>query len=274
MPLPFQDQVAWITGGGTGLGRYLALELARQGAHVAVSGRRQDKLDEVVSEIERLGRKGMALPLDVCDADAQRAAVARIVVEWGRLDVAVANAGYGVGGDLETLAVPAFERQFEVNLFALLKTVQAALPALRKTGGRLGLVGSVAHTAFAPGYGAYNASKAAVHGFGETLAAELSGTGVSVTLLHPGFVESEIYTVDNQNRPQEGRKDHRPAPFIWPTDRAARSMARALRRRKRVHVFTGHGLFAWYLYRLFPWVMFQVLAYGRRRGLVTQKTTS
>lgn len=271
MPLPFQDQVAWITGGGTGLGRYLALELARQGAHVAVSGRREDRLLEVVAEVEKLGRKGMALPLDVCDADAQRAAVARIEREWGRLDLAVANAGYGVGGELETLAAPAFERQFAVNVFALLKTAQAALPALRKTRGRLGLVGSVAHIAFTPGAGAYTASKAAVHAVGETLAAELSGAGVSVTLLHPGFVESEIHTVDNQNRPQEGKTDHRPLSLMWPTDRAARSMARALRRRKRVHVFTGHGLFAWYLYRLFPGLMFQVLAYAHRRGLVTRK---
>jgi NAD(P)-dependent dehydrogenase (short-subunit alcohol dehydrogenase family) len=241
MAQPFFDQVAWITGGGTGLGRFLALELARQGAHVAVSGRRQDKLDEVVAAVQALGRRALAIPLDVTDAAAQQAAVARIEAELGRLDVAVANAGFGVGGDLETIALPAFERQFRVNVFALLGTVQAALPALRRSGGRLGLVGSVAHTAFAPGYGAYNASKAAVHALGETLAAELSGSGVSVTLLHPGFVESEIYTVDNDNRPREGRRDHRPRQLMWPTDRAARSMARALRRRKRVHVFTGHS---------------------------------
>ena len=88
----FRDRVVWITGAGSGLGRALALEFARQGADVAVSGRREERLLETVAAVEAEGRRGLAVPCDVTDDSAVEAAVSAVIHEFGKLDVAVANA--------------------------------------------------------------------------------------------------------------------------------------------------------------------------------------
>jgi NAD(P)-dependent dehydrogenase (short-subunit alcohol dehydrogenase family) len=248
----FDGKVAWITGGGSGIGRAIALELASEGASVAVSGRRADKLDVVVQEIAARGVKAIAVPCDVTEDGACAAAVERIVREMGSLDVAVANAGFGVVGKLSELPLEDFKRQFDVNVFGLMATVQAAVPELRKTDGRLGLLGSIAAMVPLAGNGAYSASKYAVRAIGQTLAIELHDTGMSCTLLHPGFVESEIAQVDNQGQHHPGAKDKRPEKLMWPADKAAKSCVRALYKRKREHVFTGHGKVGAFLGRHAP----------------------
>jgi NAD(P)-dependent dehydrogenase (short-subunit alcohol dehydrogenase family) len=252
MASSYAGQVVWITGGGTGIGRALALEAARQGADVAVSGRRAEPLDEVAAAVRALGRRALAVAGDVVDEEACRATVARIVAELGRLDVAVANAGYGASGAFERLAMADWRRQFDVNVFGLLHTVYAALPELQKTGGRLALVSSVLGLVTLPGQGPYAASKFAVRAIGLTLAQELHGSGVSVTTIYPGFVESDIARTDNQGRFDAARKDPRPAKLMWPADRAARVMLRAISRRQREMVFTGHGKAGAFFGKHFP----------------------
>lgn len=248
----FEGKVGWVTGGGSGIGKAIALELANEGAAVAVSGRRAERLEEVVAEIGAAGGRAMAVPLDVTDDGACLAAADVIVKELGSLDVAVANAGFGVTGKLTEMELADFKRQFDVNVFGLMATVQAAVPHLRDVDGRLGLLGSVMAMLTVPGNGAYAASKYAVRAIGQTLAAELHGTGMSCTLLHPGFVESEIAQVDNQGRHHPGAKDKRPAKLMWPADKAAKSCVKALYKRKREHVFTGHGKVSAFLGRHAP----------------------
>src|SRR5262245_5730580 len=132
----FQDLVVWITGGGTGIGRALAIELAKQGADVAVSGRRKDRLAEAVSAIEATGRRGLAVACDVTDEASQTAAVAEMVGQLGKLDVVVANAGFSVAGGIDKLSIDDWRRQFETNVFGLVATIKVSLPELRKTKGR------------------------------------------------------------------------------------------------------------------------------------------
>ena len=237
----FRTNAAWITGGGSGIGRALALELARQGADVAVSGRRRDRLDAVVQEIEGLGARGLAAPCDVRDEGQLREAVDLIVSTFGKLDLAIANAGFAVGGPVERLTADELRGQLDVNVVGAAMTAKYALEHLRRSKGRLGLVGSVA--AFTPlaKNGAYCASKAALRAIGLTLSIELAGTGVSCTTLHPGFVESEINQVDNDGTHHPERKDTRPQNLMWPADKAARVMLQALWSRKTEYVFTAHG---------------------------------
>ncbi|HEY8428623.1 MAG TPA: SDR family NAD(P)-dependent oxidoreductase [Sandaracinaceae bacterium] len=237
----FDGLTAWITGGGSGIGRALALELARRGADVAVSGRREDRLAQVAAEIQALGRRGVPIPCDVTDEDAVRRASDRVVAQLGRLDVAVANAGFGVVGPLETLTAAEWRRQLDVNVVGVAMTAKHALPYLRETKGRLAIVGSVAGFVPLAKNGAYVASKAAVRAIGQTLAIELAGSGVSVTTIHPGFVESEIAQVDNEGRFDATRSDPRPRKLMWRAEDAARVMADAIARRKREYVFTAHG---------------------------------
>lgn len=238
---PFLDHVAWITGSGSGIGRALALELAKQGAIVAVSGRRADRLEEVAREIEQAGGRALPVTCDVTDeADVARA-VEAVVGAHGRLDIAIANAGFSVAGRIARLTAEDWRRQLDTNVVGAAITAKHALPHLERTKGRVALVGSVSSMLAAPGLGAYNASKFALRAVGFTLSMELEGTGVTCTLVHPGFVESEIAQVDNEGRFDATRADKRPRNLMWPADKAAREMLRAIRLRKREHVFTGHG---------------------------------
>ncbi len=269
MTTRFADHVVWITGAGSGIGRALALEAARQGADVAVSGRRAEPLEQVAAEVRAGGRRALVVTCDVSDPGQCRAAAARVVAELGRLDVAVANAGYGASGLFDRLTIDDWKRQFDVNVFGVLNTIYAALPELRKTGGRLALVSSVLGLVAVPGQGPYAASKFAVRAIGLTLAQELHGSGVSVTTLYPGFVESDIGRVDNQGHLDPTRKDRRPAALMWPADRAARIMLRAIARRRRELTFTGHGKAGAFLGQHFPGLVHFVMSHGavRKRTL-------
>ncbi|MFY0541080.1 SDR family NAD(P)-dependent oxidoreductase [Nannocystis pusilla] len=251
----FHGQVAWVVGATAGIGRAMAREFARRGADVAVSGRRQERLAEVVAEVEGLGRRALAVPCDVRRDDEVAAAVQTIVAHFGRLDVAVANAGFGVIGRVEDLTADDWQRQFETNFFGALSVVRHSLPALRRTGGRLGLVSSVSGILASPRVGAYSASKFALRAVGLTLAMELRGSGVSCTLLNPGFVSTEIGQVDNQGQFEASRQDKRPAALMWTADDAARVMVKAIAARKREYTFTAHGKLGAFLGQHFPGLM-------------------
>ncbi len=237
----FDGHAAWVTGAGSGIGRALALELAKRGADVAVSGRREDRLLEVAREIEALGKRGLPIPCDVTNEEHVRRAADAIANQLGKIDIAVANAGYGAMGAIETLTADEWRRQLDVNVVGVAMTAKYALPHLRTSRGRLALVGSVmAFLPIARG-GAYAASKYAVRAIGQTLAIELAGSGVSCTTIHPGFVESEIGQVDNAGVYHPEREDRRPQKLMWTAEQAARAMADAIYKRKSEHVFTSHG---------------------------------
>lgn len=257
--MKFEGSSVWITGGGSGIGREMALEFARQGASVAVSGRREDRLAEVVAEIEALGRSALAVPCDVTDEAAIEAAVAQVVDTFGKLDVAVANAGFGVAGRVEKLTAEDWRRQMDVNVVGTASTARHAAPELERTGGRLAIMGSVAGTISVAGTAAYSASKYAVRSLAQTLMLELEPRGVSVTLVQPGFVKSEIAQVDNRGRHRPDREDPRPAKLMWETDRAARVIVRAIHRRRREFTFTGHGRFFAFVGKHMPGIVHQVL---------------
>ncbi|MGB5811529.1 MAG: SDR family NAD(P)-dependent oxidoreductase [Polyangiales bacterium] len=262
MGTQFRDQVVWITGGGSGIGRSLALAFAESGAKVAVSGRRQERLQLVADEIEGSGGTARAIQCDVADERSVEAAAGRVVTELGRMDVAVANAGFSVAGRIEKLSADDWRRQLDVNVIGLAMTARYAIPLLKESEGRLVLVASVASMIATPGVGAYSASKYAVRSIGQTLAVELHGTGVSCTTLHPGYIESEIGQVDNQGRFDASREDTRPKKLMWTSERAATVMLDAIAARKREYTFTGHGKVGAFVGRHMP----GLVHFGLTRG--------
>jgi len=237
----FENKVVWITGASAGLGKYMAYEFARQGAHLALSARRKDKLEEVKKEAEQLGAICHIVLCDVMEEEQIQSAVEQIVANFGKIDVVVANAGFGITGKIEMLEAKDWNRQFQINVTGLALTAKYSLPHLKKSKGVLSLIGSVAAYLPSPKTGAYGASKAAVRSIGQTLQLELKGTGVSCTVIHPGFVDSDIGRTDNSGIMHEGRRDPRPQNLMWPTDKAAKVMVKAIYQRKREYVFTGHG---------------------------------
>lgn len=248
----FENQIVWITGGGSGIGRACAKEFAAQGATVVVSGRRQEKLAEVVKEIEAGGGKADAVTCDVTSEESVAEAVRKIVEKHKKLDVAVANAGFGVMGTIEQLSADDWRRQLDTNVVGAAITAKAAIPELKKTKGRLALVGSVSAYVNMPGGAAYQASKHAVRAIGETLSLELKSAGVSCTTIHPGFVESDIARVDNKGVYHPEWKDRRPQKVMWKSEDAARVVVDAIFKRKREFVFTYHGIAAVWAARHLP----------------------
>lgn len=255
----FEGKSVWITGASAGLGRELALAFAREGARVTLSARREERLAQVAEEVEQAGGRAFVAPLDVTDEAATEHVVREIIERYGALDVAVANAGFAATGHFTHLDAATWRRQFEVNVIGLAITARAALPHLLKSRGRLALVGSVAGMIPGPGSSPYSASKAAVRSLARSLAIELHGTGASCTGIYPGFVDSEIGRVDNEGEFDATRKDKRPLRLLWPTDRAAMVMQRAIKSRRREFTFTAHGRFAGFMGRHAPWLVHHVL---------------
>lgn len=269
MAREFAGHVAWVTGGGSGIGRALAIELAKRGADVAVSGRREEPLIAVAREIEALGRRAIPITCDVTDEEQVRRTAEAIVHQLGKLDLAVANAGCSVSGKIEKLTGEEWRRQLDINVVGTALTAKHALPHLRATKGRLCLVGSVAGIIPLAANGAYVASKHAVRAIGHTLAIELAKSGVSVTTIHPGFVESDIARVDNAGVLHADRRDPRPAWLMWRTEDAARVMADAIHARRREYVFTAHGRFGAFIGQHLPGLA--ILAQASSQMLIRQK---
>jgi short-subunit dehydrogenase len=252
----FRDKAVLITGASSGLGAGLARQLGPAGARLTLAARRTELLDNLA---QRLALDGHAKPLvaecDVTrDGDPERA-VAQSVRHWGRLDVVVANAGFGVVGTMKTLSVDDYRRQFETNVFGVLRTIYAALPEIEKTRGRVVIIGSVAGWVASPGASPYAMSKFALRALAEAITLELRLAGVTVTLVSPGFVASDIRRVDNQGKLRAGAKDPLPSWLVMSTDTAARQILRAVARGKREAIITGHGKLLVALQRFTPWVI-------------------
>lgn len=258
----FRDKAVLVTGASSGIGEELALQLGRAGAKLALAARRTELLEAVVQKIAASGReKPLALACDVTrDGDLERA-VAESVRHWGKLDVAIANAGFGVVGPLRKLTLEDYRRQFETNVFGVLRTIYAALPEIEKTHGNIAIMGSISGWGAAPGTSPYAMSKFALRALANCITPELQRCGVKVTLISPGFVDSNIRRIDNRGNFHPRAKDPVPAWLVMDTGKAVRQMLRAIARGQREVVITGHGKILVALERFAPWI---VRAAGKR----------
>ena len=179
-----KDRIWFITGASTGFGRLLAEEVLKAGGKVIATAR---KLDKVVDLEKQYPKSAKALALDVTDAGQIDSAVAQAVAHFGRVDVLVNNAGYGVAGAVEEVSEAEFMPMFETNVFGLIRVTRAFLPHLREQrSGHILNLSSIGGVVASPGMGYYNASKFAVEGLSEALAAELAPLGIHVTIVEPG----------------------------------------------------------------------------------------
>jgi NAD(P)-dependent dehydrogenase (short-subunit alcohol dehydrogenase family) len=179
-----QDRVWFVTGASSGFGRALSLEALQSGDSVVATARNTDDLREIV---EAHAGRAFALPLDVTDADGAREALWQAVVRFGRIDVVFNNAGYGHVGSVEELTDEELRRQLEVNLLGVINVTRAALPTMRRQrSGHFVQMSSLNGIEPLPGGAYYSASKFAIKGFSEALAAEVAPLGIKVTVVEPG----------------------------------------------------------------------------------------
>ncbi|PIE23749.1 MAG: short chain dehydrogenase [Planctomycetota bacterium] len=245
-------QVFVITGASSGIGAALARAAYAGGARVVLAARRLKRLRELCAELDPSGERCMALGCDVTqDEDVQRL-VAATLERFARLDVLIANAGFGVSAPFDQLELEDYRRQLETNLYGVLRCAKAALPALRQSRGVLALMGSVCGYLSMPGVTPYSVSKYALRALAEGLGCELEKEGVRVLHIAPGFVKTEFRQVDNEGVHHAEHQDPVPSWLACPADRAAKVMLRAIRRRRREVVVTGHGRVLVWLVRHVP----------------------
>jgi NAD(P)-dependent dehydrogenase (short-subunit alcohol dehydrogenase family) len=186
-------KAAFITGGGTGIGRACALAFAAEGAEVAVAGRRKEPLEAVVTEIQGSGRKALALTCDIVDRSSVEAAISSVAQNFGRLNVIVNNAGAVVVATAEETSDEDWSRVLAANLTGTFHVSRAAIPALRKSGGGsivnigsyLGIVGRRSRAA-------YCAAKAGVAGLTRAMALDHAHENIRVNCVCPAIVETEM----------------------------------------------------------------------------------
>ena len=190
-----QGKVAWITGAGSGIGRAGAVELAKAGARVVLSGRRAEPVEEAAAEINAAGGMAEALALDVADKDAGARAAARILERWGRVDILVNSAGINLPNRYwKNLTPDSFAQIVGINLNGALYCIHAVLPAMRAQ--KDGLVINVSSWAgrfetYATGP-AYNASKHAMAALTASLNDEECVNGIRACVIYPGEVATPI----------------------------------------------------------------------------------
>jgi NAD(P)-dependent dehydrogenase (short-subunit alcohol dehydrogenase family) len=179
-----KDRTWFITGASTGFGRVLAEEVLKSGGRVVATARNRDKVADLEAKYPQAVK---AVALDVTDAGQVDSAVTQAIAKFGRVDVLVNNAGYGVAGAIEEVSEAEFMPMFETNVFGLLQVTRAFLPHLRKQrSGHILNLSSIGGVVASPGMGYYNATKFAVEGISEALAAEVAPLGIHVTVIEPG----------------------------------------------------------------------------------------
>lgn len=232
--------VVLITGASSGIGEAMAREYARRGWKTVLLARR---VERIAALAQALGGDGhsLAVACDVTHDGDCEAAVARAAEAFGRVDVVIANAGFGVDGSFDQLSLDDVRRQFDTNVYGVMRTAKAALPELVRARGAFVAIGSVAGFLPAPGSMAYNMSKACVTSFCDTLRTEWAPKGISVTHVAPGFIDSEIRRVDRQGTFKDTRKETVPSWLLMPAMTAAQKICDAVARRDDELVLTLHG---------------------------------
>ncbi len=238
----FKDSVIIVTGASEGIGRALCLALAPQGAKLAIAARNAERLASLKAEVEGLGGQALTIPMDVTDESACKALVDQCVAAFGGVDVLVNNAGGTMWARLDEIRdTSIFERLMRLNYLGSVYCTYYALPYLKERRGRLVGIASVAGLSGVPTRSGYSASKHAMFGFFDSLRIELMGSGVSVTMVAPDFVLSEVHrrALDGEGRPlgSSPMKESR----IMTADACAALIVRAMERRERLLITSLRG---------------------------------
>jgi short-subunit dehydrogenase len=238
----FKDNVVIITGASSGIGREVARKLAEQGAWLALGARDVERLETTTADCRQRGGRALVVKTDVgVEADCQNL-IAQTVAEYGRIDTLINNAGISMWTKFEDLKVlSVLERVMRVNYLGSAYLTAYALPYLKQTRGRIVAVSSLAGKNGIPTRSGYAASKHAMVGFFDSLRIELAETGVSVTLIYPGFVTSEIRERAFGADGQPLKKSPVRETEVMSAEECARIMINAITRRKREEVMTLRG---------------------------------
>lgn len=249
----FQDHVIIITGASSGIGREIALQLAEQGSWLSLGARNIERLNEVAQECQQRGSKAIVIPTDVAIQQHCKNLIKQTVQEFGRIDMLVNNAGFGIEASFENMPdLDLFEKVIQVNFFGGVYCTYYALPHLKEAKGRLVAVSSLRGkfpSARADGYGA---SKHSMVGFYSSLRNELFDSGMSITMIYPGWVCTGITSrvLQLNGEPIGQVSSHEEGAMSVET--CARMIIHAAEKRKRQLIMTFQGKYGQWLQLIAP----------------------
>lgn len=194
-------KIWFVTGASQGLGLALVKRLLREGHYVAATSRQQASLAQAVGTASAFF---LPLQVDLADEASVQQGIEHAMSTFGRLDVVVNNAGYGIGGSIEELTDTETRQAFDVNVFGALNVIRQVLPHLRAAGaGHIINISSIAGITAATGWAIYAATKFAMEGFSEVLAQDVAAFGIKVTVVEPGAFRTNFLTPDSLSLPQQ-----------------------------------------------------------------------
>ena len=263
----FADNVVVITGASAGIGLEIAKILAGQGAHLVLAARTPALLGEAAEICRALGAKVIAVPTDVSDREQCRKLIDRALEEFGRIDTLVNNAGISMHARFDELHdIEAVERITAINYFGAVYCTWYALPHLKKTQGRLVAVSSLTGKNGVPTRTLYSGTKHAMAGFFDSLRIELKKEGVTVTVIYPGFVATDIAerALGPDGKPLGTRPVNKNA--IMTVEECARLTVDAMTHRKREVIMTGRARLGMIVKALWPDLVDRIAERGIRKG--------
>jgi short-subunit dehydrogenase len=244
----FEDKVVLITGASSGLGKALAYEFAKNGANVILLARRFELISQIANELTTNFTKCIAVRCDVTKDGEIENAVKEGLKYFKKIDIVIANAGLGIPGNFENIKLEDYRRQFETNVFGVLRTIYATLSELKKSQGHICVIGSVAgYVSFATGSSPYIMSKFAVRGLINPLHLELSQYNISVTHIMPGSIDTE-FNKSNDIGKKLGLVKMKP-------EKAAKLILIAIKNKKLEVILTKHGKLVVFLEHYTPFLL-------------------
>jgi short-subunit dehydrogenase len=248
----FKDKVVFITGSSKGIGKAVAKELVHRGAKVVLNGRNAEALNRTAQELGQNSKPIMQIPADVSEPEAFEKAVQAIIQRYGRIDILILNAGLSSYGTVEKTSDATLHNVMKANTFAPFTGARIALPHIRKTGGSIVFISSLAGLHGIPHSSVYSMSKMALTALAQSLKTELTGQGVHIGILYVGFTKNDPEKTavgpDGRIRPIQSR----PGWVQQSPQKVARLILRNISRRQFTSTLSTMGKIMAFFSRHFP----------------------
>jgi len=256
-----------ITGASSGIGMEMAKQLVQQGANLTLAARNIERLNELVSLCQSIGGKAVAVKTDVSDMGQCKRLIETAVQTYGRIDILINNAGITMWARLEEISdLTMFEKIIQVNYLGSVYSTYFALPFIKQSRGQIVGISSLTGKAGVPTRTGYAASKHAMVGFFDSLRVELRGTGVGVTMIYPGFVDTGVQARGFGPDGKPLGRNPLQVDKVMTTEECARIALNAITARKREEVMTLRGKLGQWLKLIAPGLVDRIAAKAIEQG--------